>query len=167
MPRLDGVGDIDGYEDLPANVQATSDQAQCTELPASAADPLRHEIRMTGTFDGRPGDGRATFTSDIPSYRNLEGTYADPQCRNRARLTGTGTVEFGPHRCAGTGTYEQRNVTDYTMVFDGTCDDTTTGPVEKAAATIHFEGTQAPCPGGCGADHPQGATSQIAGTYKT
>jgi len=74
VSRVDGLGDIDGYEDLPANVQITNDPAKCTDLPASAADPLRHELQMTGVFDGRPGDGRATFTSGSPSYRNLEGT---------------------------------------------------------------------------------------------
>lgn len=167
VSTVEGLGSFDGYEHSPTSGHATLDPAQCTELPASAADPLRHELQMTGTFDGQNGDGRATFTSTSPGYQNVGGTYADPQCRNRAKLTGTVHVEFGPLRCAGTGTYEKRNVTDYTMAFDGTCDKTTTEPVEKTRATIQFKGNQTPCPGGCGSDHPQGATSQIAGIFET
>ena len=161
------MGDIDGYEDLPADVEITNDPALCTELPARVADPLRHELQMTGMFDGRFGDGRATFTSSGPGYWSLDGTYADPQCRNRTTLTGTMTVEFGPYRCSGTGTHQRQNVTDYTTVFDGACDNTSTGAIEKAEATISFRGTQTPCPRGCGSGHPQGAASQIAGTYET
>lgn len=163
VTAADGVGSFDGHGNPTVGVTSGDDQAQCTEIPASPADPLTHELQLSGTFHGGDGSGSATFSRDSPSYQSLEGSYADPVCANPSSLTGTMTVVFEPLRCSGTGTYEHRNVTDYTLDFEGTCDDTTTGPVETISTNILLQGVQTVCLEGFA--RPCGATSPISGTY--
>lgn len=165
----DGAGQFDGYEIPPASTTFTNPVTFCARFNASTSDPLRHVLDMDGTFHGATGTGVAEFERTAPYYANPEGTHGGPDCLSPDDVgpeDTTMTIDFAPYECSGEGTYERRATSVYTLVFEGTCDDTGTSGDDAIPTTVTFDATQLLCPpADCSAYHP-GATTVMSGDYE-
>lgn len=164
----DAAGDFEGYEIPPASTTFTNMVTFCASFNATASDPLTHVLEMNGTFHGVTGTGEAIFKRTDTYYANPEGTYNDPDCLSPGQVgpnDTTMTIEFQQYKCEGTGTYERRATSRYTLAFEGHCDDVNTTPDDAIPTKTNFEGTQLLCPPeDCSAHHPD-ATSVMEGQY--
>ena len=161
LANAPGAGVFTGSEYSPS-AEFTNPGTQCVRLLASESDPLVHLLAMTGSFHGSAGTGTATFTATDPYYANPEGTYEDENCTVPGSVTGTMTIDFPTHSCSGTGTYERRATSVYTLQFDGTCiDGTNTYNTE-----VLFSGIQELCdPAGRGCVPGPDPDALLGGDY--
>lgn len=127
---------------------------------------------MDGTFHGSVGTGTAEYANTENYYANPSGTYSDRGCTVEDGVTGTMTINFDPWSCSGTGTFERRLTSVYTLDFEGTCDDSRTTTVESDTTTATFTGAMEPCDPivGCPIVHPGSTDPEVAdalmeGTY--
>lgn len=165
-----GAGDFAGYEIPPEAFMITNQTNMCAQFGDSnedPEDPLIHVLEMDGFFHGEEGTGTATFTREDPYYLAPEGTYDDPDCEvgDRASLTGDMTIMFEQYDCEGTGTYERRSFSVYTLHFDGFCDDTGTLGDDNIPTDVVFTGTQTPCGQVDCTGYPADTGTLQSGTY--
>lgn len=148
----DGAGEFDGYEIPPTTTTFTNPANFCASFNAnSSGDELTHVLEMEGGFHSvSSGTGEAIFKRTHPYHANPEGTYNDPLCLSPGSVGPdhtTMTIEFEQYECEGTGIYERRANSLYTLVFeDGTCDDVNTTGDDAIPTEVTFEGTQLLCP---------------------
>lgn len=131
----------------------------CAEFPAGT----EHHLVMEGTFHGTVGIGTADYTATESYYANPEGTWSNPDCTGPYAVPGTMTIEFGPlleppvWSCSGTGAFERRLTSVYTLEFEGPCDGDGQTDVDTQ---VTFTGAMEPCDPivGCPVVHPDGTT---------